>query len=137
MINLPASNSCLSFSSSKFSLAEVTRASASGAALRPRTGEDTWEPAGEARGEARGEAAAEVEGDASVDRLLRDSVELEFDMVLNLLNALHKGYLFSCCEVQGWRRCSIPLCHYLMACPHLCQRRRARNAFNFSVLMTL
>jgi len=73
-------------------LAEVTNASASGAALRPRTGEDTWELAGEARGEARGEAAAEVEGDASVDRLLRDSVELEFDMVLNLLNALHNRY---------------------------------------------
>ena len=89
MINLPASNSCLSFSSSKFSLAVVTRASARGAALLPRTGEDTWDPAGEARGEARGEAAAEVEGDASVDRLLRDSVELEFDKVLNLLNALH------------------------------------------------
>jgi len=112
MINLPALNSCLSFSSSKFSLAEVTRASASGAALLPRTGDDTWEVAGEARGEAKGEAATEVEGDASVDKLLRDSVELEFDMVLNLLNAL-------------------------MACPHLCQRRLARNAFNFSVLMTL
>ena len=110
MINLPALNSCLSFSSSKFSLAEVTRASARGAALLPRTGDDTWdghwvnsshlitdyiltwEVAGEARGEARGEAAAEVEGDASVDKLLRDSVELEFDMVLNLLNALHKRY---------------------------------------------
>ena len=52
----------------------------------------TWEVAGEARGEAKGEAATEVEGDASVDKLLRDSVELEFDMVLNLLNALHKRY---------------------------------------------
>ena len=48
--------------------------------------------AGEARGEAKGEAATEVEGEASVDKLLRDSVELEFDMVLNLLNALHKRY---------------------------------------------
>ena len=93
MINLPASNSCLSFSSSRLSLALVTRASARGAALLPRTGEETCDPAGEARGEAMGEAsgeaAAEVEGDASVDRLLRDSVELEFDKVLNLLNALH------------------------------------------------
>ena len=89
MINLPASSSCLSFSSSKLSLALVTRASARGATLLPSTGEDTWEPAGEARGEASGEAAAEVEGDASVDRLLRDSVELEFDKVLNLLNALN------------------------------------------------
>ena len=43
MINLPALNSCLSFSSSKFSLAEVTRASARGAALLPRTGDDTWD----------------------------------------------------------------------------------------------
>ena len=70
-------------------MALVTRASARGAALLPRTGEARGDPAGEAKGEASGEAPAEVEGDASVERLLRDSVELEFDKVLNLLNALH------------------------------------------------
>ena len=135
MINLPASNSCLSFSSSKLSLAEVTRASARGAAFLPRTGEDTWEAAGEASGEARGEAAAELEGEASGEAAAE--VEGEFDKDLppfNLLNALHKED-DGCCDCEVWT--VFTLSHHLMACPHLCQRRLARKAFRLSVLMIL
>ena len=75
------------------SLAEVTKASARGAALRPRTGDDTFDVDGDARGDAAGEAAGDARGDAkgeaSGDRT-NDSVELALDSVppFNLRNAL-------------------------------------------------
>ena len=78
-IILPASNSCLSFSSNKFSLAEVIKASARGALL-PSFGDDTCEEEGEAAGDPCAEVAGEAAGDPSA--------ELGLDNPFNLCNAL-------------------------------------------------
>ena len=75
------SNSCFSFSSKRFNLADVTRASANGPAFLPRTGDDTCEDEGDANGEAAGDGSVEATS---------DSVELAFDRVppFSRLNAL-------------------------------------------------